>query len=120
MQEYLKELTENSNLKRKEYGDVMSTETNENGPEQLLKFSLSVALQRYSDKTMNTSSTVAAYLTYPCVKTELQVRLAWCLKVIKRSEYQDSKDSRSKGAGVGTNGSPASIDQQRRLCDSVG
>ena len=31
MQEYLKELTENSNLSRKEYGTVMSSEANEIG-----------------------------------------------------------------------------------------
>ena len=37
MQEYLQELTENSNLKRKEFGTVMSSEANEIGLEQLLK-----------------------------------------------------------------------------------
>ena len=36
MQEYLKELTENSNLSRKEYGTVMSSEASEIGLEKLL------------------------------------------------------------------------------------
>ena len=39
MQEYLKELTENSNLNRKEYGTVMSSEANEIGLEKLLEIS---------------------------------------------------------------------------------
>ena len=39
MQEYLKELTENSNLNRKEYGTVMSSEANEVGLEKLLEIS---------------------------------------------------------------------------------
>ena len=39
MQEYLKELITGSNLKRKEYGTVMSSEANENGLELLNKIS---------------------------------------------------------------------------------
>ena len=39
MQEYLKELTDNSNLNRKEYGTVMSSDANENGLEKLLEIS---------------------------------------------------------------------------------
>ena len=38
-QEYLKELTENSNLIRKEYGTVESSEANEVGLEKLLVIS---------------------------------------------------------------------------------
>ena len=49
MQEYLKGLTENSNLNRKEYGNVMSSEANETGLEQLLNISWRAALQRYFD-----------------------------------------------------------------------
>ena len=49
MQEYLQELTENSNLKRKEYGTVMSSEANEIGLEQLLIISWRAALQIYFD-----------------------------------------------------------------------
>ena len=39
MEEYWKELTENSNLCRKEYGTVMSSEANEIGLEKLLEIS---------------------------------------------------------------------------------
>ena len=96
MQEYLQELTENSNLKRKEYGTVMSSEANEFGLGQLLKVSWRAALQRYFDETMHEPAAVAAYLAYPCTRTDLQMRLAWCLMVIKRSEYEFSNDSKSK------------------------
>ena len=44
MQEYLKELTENSNLNRKEYGTVMSSEANEIGLDKLLEISWRAAL----------------------------------------------------------------------------
>ena len=81
MQESLKGLTENSNFNRKEYGTVMSSEANEIG---------------YFDETMNAPATVAAYLVHPCVRTDLQVRLAWCLMGIKRAEYEASNDSKSR------------------------
>ena len=83
MQEYLKELTENSNLNRKEYGTVVSSEANK-------------ILQRYFDETMHAHVTVAAYLAYPCTRTDLQVRLAWCLMGIKKAEYEANNDSKSK------------------------
>ena len=96
MQEYLKELTENSNLNRKEYGTVMSSEANEVGLEKLLEISWRAALQRYFDEAMHAPATVAAYLAHPCVRTDLQVRLAWCLVGIKRAEYEASNDSKSR------------------------
>ena len=96
MQEYLKELTENSNLSRKEYGTVMSSEANEIGLEKLLEISWRAALQGYFDETMHAPATVAEYLAYPCARTDLQVRLAWCLMEIKKAEYETSNDSKSK------------------------
>ena len=96
MQEYLKVLTENSNLNRKEHGTVMSSEANEIGLEKLLEISWRAALQRYSDETMHAPATVAAYLAHPCTRTDLQLRLAWCLMGIKKAEYEASNDLKSK------------------------
>ena len=96
MQEYLMELTDNSNLNRKEYDSVMSSEANEIGLERLLKISWRAALQRYFDETMHAPATVAAYLAYPCTRTELQVRLAWCLMGIKKAEHEANNGSKSK------------------------
>ena len=79
MQEYLQQLTENSNLKRKEFGTVMSSAANEIGLEQLLKISRMATLQKYFEETMYAPATVAAYLEYQCARTDLQIRLAWCL-----------------------------------------
>ena len=76
MQEYLKELTENSKLNRKEYVIVMSSEENVIGLEKRLENSRRAALQRYFDETMHAPATVAAYLAYPCARTDLQVRMA--------------------------------------------
>ena len=96
MQGYVQEFAENSNLKRTEYGAVLSSEANEIGLEQLLKISWRAALQRYFDETMHAPATVVAYLAYPCTRTDSQRRLVWYLNGIKRSEYDSSNDSKSK------------------------
>ena len=96
IQEYLKELTENSNLNRKEHGTVMPSEANEIGLEKLLGISWRATLQSYFDETMHAPATVAAYLAYPCIRTDLQVRLAWCLMGIKKAEYEANNDPKSK------------------------
>ena len=96
MYEYLKELTDNSNLNRKKYGTVMSSEANEVGLEKLLEIFWRAALQRYFDETMHAPATVAAYLAHPCTRNDLQVRLAWCLMGIKKAEYEANNNSKSK------------------------
>ena len=45
---------------------------------------------------MHAAATVAAYLAYPCMRTDLQVRLAWCLMGVKKAEYEDNNDLKSK------------------------
>ena len=96
LQDYLKELTEKSNLNQKEYGTVMSSEANEIGLEKLLEISWRAALQRYFDGTMHAPATVTAYMAYTCARTDLQVRLAWCLMGVKKSEYEASIESKLK------------------------
>ena len=45
---------------------------------------------------MNAPATVEALLAYSCARTDLQVRLAWCLTGIKKPEYEVNNDSNSK------------------------
>ena len=45
---------------------------------------------------MHAPAKVAAFLAYPCTRTDLQVRLAWCLMGIKKAEYEANSDSKSK------------------------
>ena len=52
------------------------------------------SLQRYFDETIHAPVTVTAYLAHPCTRTDLQVRLAWCLMGIKKAEYEASNDSK--------------------------
>ena len=95
MQEYLKELETGSNLKREEYESVMSSEADENGFEILNKTSWRIALQKYFDQTMRTPSSVRAYMANPCVRTDLQVRLLWCLIGNRKWEYEATIDTKA-------------------------
>ena len=45
---------------------------------------------------MHAPATLAAYLAYPRARTDLQVRLAWCLMGIKKSENEANNDSKTK------------------------
>ena len=74
----------------------MSSEADETGLERLLEIHWRAALQRYFDETMHAPATVATYLAHPCTRTDLQVRLAWCLMGIKKAEYEASNDLKSK------------------------
>ena len=75
---------------------LLSLEANDNELEQLLKFSWTVAFKKNFDKFTNAPSKVAPNLAYPCVRTKLQMRLAWCMMGFKRSEYETSNVLRSK------------------------
>ena len=96
MQEHLKELITSSNLKRNEYGTVMSSEATENGLELLSKTSWKAVLQKYFDGTICTPSSVMVYFANPCFRTVLQVRLVWCLVGIKRRELEATIESISR------------------------
>ena len=74
----------------------MSPEANEIGLEKLLEISWRATLQRYFDETMHAPAKVAAYLAYPCARTDLQVRLPPCLMGVKRSECEANNDSKLK------------------------
>ena len=91
-------LIASSNLKRKEYGTVMSSEANENVLELLSKICWKAALQKFFDETMRTPSSVMAYpvLAKPCVRAVLQARLVRCLVGIRRREYEATIETKSR------------------------
>ena len=94
MQERLQELVDGFKLTRKEHGPLWSKR-------KVLgtsnKYFWMVTIPKHFDKTMNTFSTVTAYLANPCVRTELQVLLSWCLmRIKKKMGYETSNDSKSR------------------------
>ena len=84
-----------SNLKRKEDGTVTSSRANENGLELLNKISWKTALQKYFDETMPKPSSLMAYITKPCVSTDLQVRFVWCLIGMRKWEYEATIETKA-------------------------
>ena len=74
----------------------MTSKSKENGLDLLNKFSSNIGLQNYFDETMRASLSVMAYIANPCVRTDLQVRLMWCLVGIRRLEYEASIETKAR------------------------
>ena len=94
MQEHLKELVTGSNLKRKEY--VMSLEANLEWFGASEQNFLEGSLQKYFDDTMRTPLSLMAYIANHCLRTDLQVRLLWCLIGIKKREYEATIETNAR------------------------
>ena len=112
-------MQEGSNLERKEYGTVMSSEANENGLELLNKISWRVALPKFFDETMRTPSSVMAYIANPCVRTDLRVRLVWCLIGMKKRGVRSHHRDEGNRTAAETDASCKSADRQGRFGDSI-
>ena len=74
----------------------MSSEANEKGLELLNKSSWRVTPQKSYDETMRTSSSVTAHMANPCVRTDLQVKLVWCLIGIKEWGYEATIETKAR------------------------
>ena len=95
MQEYLMELLADLNLKKEEYGTVMSSEANEDCLE-LVKIAWQTVLQKFFEASMNTPSTVTVYLADPCVRTYLKMRLIWCRAGLTRQKHEATIETNAR------------------------
>ena len=95
MQEYLKELLVDLNLKKKEHGTVMSSEANEDCLE-LVKIAWRTLLQKCFEDSMNTPSTVTVYLADPCVRTYPKMRLIWCRAGLTGQEHEATIETNAR------------------------
>ena len=86
-----------SNLKRKEYGTVMSSEANVNGLELPNEITWMAALQNCFDETVRTSSSLMTYLAKHSLRTDLQVRLVWFLTGMRKLVYEATIETKARG-----------------------
>ena len=52
-------------------------------------------LQNFEEK-MRTTPKIHALIAIPYVRTELQLRFAWCMTGLRREEYDSEESKRSK------------------------
>ena len=64
--------------------------------EQLVSLPWKAVVLRYFEEEMRTAPRIHALMAVPYVRTEMQLRFAWCLMGLTREEYDSEERKRSK------------------------
>ena len=83
-------------LKQKAYGTLASSEMQAETIEQLVSLSWKAVVSRYLEEEMRTTPRIHALIAVPYVRTELQLRFAWCMIGLTRAEYHSEERKRTK------------------------
>ena len=86
MKGYLEIMMQGTTLKQKAYGTLVLSEMHVETIEQLRSLSWRAVLLRYFEKEMRTMSKIHALIAIPYLRTELQLRFAWCMIGLTRGE----------------------------------
>ena len=96
MEGYLEAKMQNSTLKQKAYGTLVSSEMHTETIEQLVSLPWRAAVLRFFEEEMRTTPKIHAVIAVPYVRTELQLRFAWCMIGLTRGEYCSVERKKSK------------------------
>ena len=96
MEGYLETMMQGTNLKQKANGTLVSSEMHVETIEQLVSLPLRAVLLRYFEEEMRTTPKIHALIAVPYVRTELQLRFAWCMIGLTLAEYDSEERKRSK------------------------
>ena len=83
-------------LKQKAYGTLASSEMQAETIEQLVSLSWKAVVSRYLEEEMRTTPRIHALIAVPYVRTELQLRFAWCMIGLTRGKYHSEERKRTK------------------------
>ena len=100
MEGFLETMTQGTTLKQKAYGTLVLSEIHAETIEQLVSLPWRAVVLRYFEEEMRTTPKVHALIATPYVRTELQLRFAWCMIGLTRAEYDSEEIKRSKGENV--------------------
>ena len=96
MEGYLETMMQGTTLKQRAYGTLASSEMQAELIEQLVRLPWKAVLLRYFEEEMRTTPRIHALIAVPYVRTELQLRLDWCMIGLTREEYDSEERKRSK------------------------
>ena len=96
MEGYLETMLQGTTLKQKAYGTLASSETQAETIERLVSLPWKAVVLRYFEEEMRTTPRIHALMVVPYVRTELQIRFAWCMMGLTRGEYDSEERKRSK------------------------
>ena len=96
MEGYLETMLRGTTLKQKAYGTLASSEMQAETIEQLVSLPWKAVVLKYFEEEMRTASRIHALMVVPYVRTELQLRFAWCMMGLTCGEYDSEERKRSK------------------------
>ena len=92
---YLETMMQGTTLKQKAYGTLASSEMQAETIEQLVSLPRKAVVLRYFEEEMRTTPRIHALIAVPYVRTELQLRFAWCMIGLTRKEFDSEERKRS-------------------------
>ena len=96
MEGYLETMLQGTTLKQKACGALVSSDIQAETIEQLVSLPWKAVVLRYFEEEMRTTPRIHALVAVPYVRTELQLRFAWCMMGLTREEYDSEERKRSK------------------------
>ena len=96
MKGYLETMLRGTTLKQKAYGTLASTEIQAETIDQLVSLPWKAVVLKYFEEEMRSEPRIHALMAVPYVRTELQLRFAWCMMGLTRGEYDSEERKRSK------------------------
>ena len=96
MECYLETMMQGTTLKQKAYGTLVLSKMHAETIEQLVSLPWRAVVLRYFEEEMRTTPKIHALIAVPYVRTELQLRCAWCMIGLTRGEYDSEARKRSK------------------------
>ena len=96
MEGYLETMLQGTTLMQKAYGTLASSEIQAETMEQLVSLPWKAVVLRYFEEEMRTATRIHALMAVPYIRTELQLRFAWCMMGLTREEYDSEERKRSK------------------------
>ena len=97
---FLEETIKGMTMKQKAYGTLVSSEMHTELVDQMVNLPWREVLLRLFEKKMRTTPKWHALIAIPYVRTELQLRVAWCMTGLTLGEYDSEESKRSKDEKV--------------------
>ena len=96
MEGYLETMMQSTTLKQKAYGTLAASEMQAETIEQLVSLPWKAIVLRYFEEEMRTTPKIHALIAVPYVRSELQLRFAWCMIGQTSGEFDSEERKRSK------------------------
>ena len=100
MEGYLEMMMQCTTLKQKVYGTLVSSKMHAETIEQLVSLPWRAVVLRYFEAETRTMPKIHALIAIPYVRTELQLRFAWCMIGLTRGKKDLEERKRSKEVKV--------------------